>query len=375
MSKLKENLHKTREAQQFVSSCKTDSKTDQGTGFVLISDMSWPTIKFKCLSCQKVLSSRPSMRHHLAKLLSIPDMCCDHYALVWLKPKDPLAVSQPRPGSSETNTESPNILPTKVTGFKTPYLKSSRNQSVVETNAVSQHFSSAPEVAVETKQPSVEKVDKEGDSSKRKNNVKASKVVKKSKGYDYFKGLTCEVETKMTNFKMWNSKVSKQAKKESAPGRICGSTTVTASQSEPSPSRHLAAITTEHPDQELDIPFPPLSPSNPFPPLSPEILFPHLSQDNPFPVLSPVYPVPEFLPSQHLPTNPKSQHDPDPAPSHPSTSSGTFPGPRQPTVRKLAPKKPLRKQKHKCKNASCEPCSVLENCNVCYFCLNRSKLR
>ena len=40
MSKLKENLHKTREAQQFVSSCKTDSKTDQGTGFVLISDMS-----------------------------------------------------------------------------------------------------------------------------------------------------------------------------------------------------------------------------------------------------------------------------------------------------------------------------------------------
>ena len=266
--------------------------------------MSRPTIKFKCLSCQKVLSSRPSMRHHLAKLLSIPDMCCDHYALVWLKPKDPLAVSQPRPGSSETNTESPNILPTKVTGFKTPHLKSSRNQSVVETNAVSQHFSSAPEVAVETKQPSVEKVDKEGDSS-----------------------------------------------------------------------RHLAAITTEHPDQELYIPFPPLSPSNPFPPLSPEILFPHLSQDNPFPVLSPVYPVPEFLPSQHLPTNPKSQHDPDPAPSHPSTSSGIFPGPRQPTVRKLAPKKPLRKPKHKCKNASCEPCSVLENCNVCYFCLNRSKLR
>ena len=340
---------------------------------MLISDISRPTIKFKCLSCQKVLSSRPSMRHHLAKLHSIPDMCCDHYALVWLKPKDPLTVSQPQPGSSETTTESPNILPPKVTGFKTPHLKS--NESVLDTNALSQPISSAPEVAVETKQTSPEKVDKEGDCSKTKKNVKVSKVVKKSKGFDYFKGLTSEVEFKMENFKMWNSKVLKQVKNASAPRLISGSTTITASQSEPSPSRHLAAITIEHPVQEIDISFPPLSPDNPFPPLSPEILFPPLSPDSPFPVLSPVYPVPEYLPSQHLPTNPKSQRDPESAPSQPSTSSGTLPDPGQRTVHKLAAKKTSRKPKHKCENASCEPCSILENCNVCYFCLNRSRLR
>ena len=38
-------------------------------------------------------------------------------------------------------------------------------------------------------------------------------------------------------------------------------------------------------------------------------------------------------------------------------------------------KKTRRKSRLKCEDPSCSPCSVLVNCNTCYYCVNKAKLK
>lgn len=286
-----------------------------------------PTIKFKCLACEKVLSSRPNMRHHLLKLHDIPNMNCDHYSLVWLKPKDPLTIATPQ--SQLGTISSPPVMPK----FQTPLVRNIESDIVLDTT--SQPTTSAPEdvagLAPVLPTPSPSNLEKPGKGIGKTPKKKVGKKVKEKKGFDYFKELTSAAEMQMESFKLYKSKTVKNQVSSSLIDSLPDTTT------SPQPMQHNSK-----PTQQIH------SPQENGPVMQPQPVAPPTQSGPPYPVLTT---------------------------SIPSTPSGTLSAPAERAVRDLAKQKQKQKIRRRCENPQCEPCSVLENCHICYYCLNRSKLR
>ena len=284
-----------------------------------------PTIKFKCLACKKVLSSRPNMRHHLLKLHDIPAMNCDHYSLVWLKPKDPLTIATPKPQLGTISN--PSVKPK----FQTPLVKN------IESDIdISQSTFSAPEdearLAPALPTTITCNLDQTGKGVEKTQKKNIAKKVKEKKGFDYFKELTSAADIQMESFKLWKSKTVKTQGSSSILDTL---PTITPSSQ---PMQHNT-----NPTQQIH------SPEENAPVKQPNFIAPPTQGIPPFPVRS--------------------------SNSSPSVPSRTLSPTAVRAVREQAKQKPKQKIRKRCENPQCEPCTVLENCHTCYYCVNRSKLR
>ena len=202
---------------------------------------------------------------------------------------------------------------------------------------------------------------------------KTSKVTKGPKGFDYFKKLTNEVETKMESFKLWKASSSKMSKIVKNPDLV---TIDTELQSVPSlPNFQSSNISQETqnvaPSKSMQ---PNLHPTQPSPTNYENIPIPEPQLSSYIDCFSPsVHPITTTI--QPVASPSVQSHNLHPALAETSSSSVPPLPVADRELRNQAKKKQKRKSRLRCEDQECVPCSVLENCNCCHFCLNRSKLR